>query len=167
MAKIAKDFRRAKLSLAAGNRRSARALKGMHMDKKITGLVGAISALAPLAATAAPTLADVMAPRSYAELLQPIPNAPALLKEAMAAAPETPAEARIETAQYYGDDSYYHHHNNYYRQRRYRHHHHNNYGGWGGYGGGWGGYGGGGWGQRPYYHHHHHHHHHDYYYRPY
>jgi hypothetical protein len=163
MAKIAKEIRRAKMKLAATNRSAALALKGMHMDKRTAGLVGALSALAPLAAAAAPaapTLADVMAPRSYAELLQPIPNAPALLKEAMAAAPETAAEPRIESAQYYGDDSYYHHHNNYYRQRRYRHHHHDNYGGWGGYGGG-------GWGRRPNYHHHHHHHHHDYYYRPY
>jgi hypothetical protein len=116
------------------------------MDKKTAGLVGAISALTPLTATAAPaakTLADVMAPKSYAELLQPIPNAAALLKEAAAAEPE----ARVEQAQYYGNPYYNPNYNYYYAPRpRYHHHHHHGY------------WGGGGWG-RPYYHHHHHHHH--------
>jgi hypothetical protein len=77
------------------------------MDKKTAGLVGAISALTPLAATAAPaakTLAEVMAPTSYAELLQPIPNAVELLKEAATAAPEP--QARVEQAQYYGNPYY-------------------------------------------------------------
>jgi hypothetical protein len=47
------------------------------MDKRTVGLVGAITALTPLAAEAAPpakTLAEVLTPQSYAELLQPIPN---------------------------------------------------------------------------------------------
>jgi len=113
------------------------------MDKKTAGLVGAISALTPLAAAAAPldkTLTEVLAPQSYVELLQPIPNASALLKEEMAAASKAQSEPRIETAQYYGypEGPYYRHHHHH-------HHHHHNYGG--------------GWGD-PYYHHHHHHHHH-------
>jgi hypothetical protein len=131
------------------------------MDKKTAGLVGAISALTPLAAAAAPpakTLAEVLTPQSYAELLQPIPNASSLLKEAMVVASEAQPEARIERAQYYGDPYYYqnpYNYPNYYPPRRryyhhHHHHHHSNYGGWG-------------WGPQPYYHHHHHHHHHDYY----
>jgi hypothetical protein len=134
----------------------------MHMDKKTAGLVGVISAL-PLAAAApaaAKTLDEVMTPRSYAELLQPIPNAPALLKEAIASQPGQEPEARVETAQYYdpyGGDGYYQ------RPRYHHHHHHHN-----SYGGGWGGggYYGGGYYARPRYHHHHHHHH-DYYWNPY
>jgi hypothetical protein len=114
------------------------------MDKKTAGLVGAISALTPLAAAAATLdkpLAEVMAPQSYAELLQPIPNASALLKEELAAASKAKPEPRIQTAQYYGypDGPYYHHHH---------HHHHHHYRGWG----------------YPYYHHHHHHHHHHHWY---
>ncbi len=89
------------------------------MDHKTVGLVGVISALTPLAATAAPsdrTLAEVMSPRSYAELLQPIPNASALLKEDAVRSQEQ-AGSKVQTAQYYGypDGPYYHHHH---------HHHH-------------------------------------------
>jgi hypothetical protein len=122
------------------------------MDKKTAGLASVISALTPLAAAAAPpaqSLAEVLAPQSYSELLRPIPNASALMREASAITPETRPESNIKTAQYYGNPYYYHHHHH--------HHHHSNYGGWGGWG----------WGQRPYYHHHHHHHHHNNYWFPY
>lgn len=125
------------------------------MDKKTAGLVSAISAL-PLAASTpaaeARTLDDVMSPRSYAELLQPIPNAVALLKEAKAREASQP-EPSIQTAQYYGDP-YYGGYGYYpYRRRWYHHHHHHHH--WNGGWGGWGYYG-----PPRYYHHHHHHHHH-------
>ena len=109
------------------------------MDKKIVGLIGAVTVfVAPEAAqalpAATPSIDEVMSVQSYAELLDPIPNARALLREADAVAASRPA--RVEKTQYYD-----HHH-----------HHHNQYGpGWGG------GYG---YGYR-YYHHHHHHHHHN------
>ncbi len=113
------------------------------MDKKIVGLVGAVTALmAPGAAqampAATPSINEVLSVQSYADLLDPIPNARALLREANAAAAQKPA--RVEKTQYYG-----HHH----------HHHHNGYWDtpWGGYGNGYG-----------YHHHHHHHHHHNGYY---
>ena len=57
------------------------------MDKKIIGLVGAISGLASLdtaqAATAAglPNGTELLGAKSYAELLEPIPNALASLRE--------------------------------------------------------------------------------------
>ncbi len=125
------------------------------MTKRAAGILGAISALAPVAAAAAPatqTLSDLMSPGSYAELLQPIPNASQLLKEA--ASEQQAPGAEVLPAQYYGDPYYYPQYNYNYgrRWRRHHHHHHNNYG--------WGP----GWGR---YHHHHHHHHHDYYWRPY
>jgi hypothetical protein len=131
------------------------------MDKRAARLVGALSALSPLPAAATPptkTLLEALTPKSYAELLQPVPNASDLLKEASASAPETQAGPRIETAQYYGSPYYYPdpYYNPYYNpRRRYHHHHHHN-----NYNRGWG------WGPQPYYHHHHHHHHHhDYYWR--
>ena len=52
------------------------------MDKKIVGLVGAVSGLAMMTAVEAAQARDVtevLNARSYAELLQPIPNAAALL----------------------------------------------------------------------------------------
>jgi hypothetical protein len=51
------------------------------MDKKIVGLVGAVSGLAMMTAVEtaqARDVTEVLNPRSYAELLQPIPNAVAL-----------------------------------------------------------------------------------------
>lgn len=119
------------------------------MDKKIVGLVGALSALAAPETVQAmpatgPNVNDVLRVQSYAELLDPIPNAVALLRAADAA--PAPEAGSVQQVQYY----YHHHH----------HHHHHHHGYW-----------------RPYYyyyprpyyhhHHHHHHHHHGYYYNPY
>ena len=51
------------------------------MDKKIVGLLGAVATLGTFAAAeAAPTPANVLQANSYADLLEPIPNAVALLK---------------------------------------------------------------------------------------
>jgi hypothetical protein len=113
------------------------------MDKKIAGLAGAITSLASIhAADASPAqnVTEIVSPRSYAELLQPIPNATALLKavdsaDAARAEVEAKRNPNVRLAQYW--DYYPHHHHH--------HHHHNSY------------Y------QPPYYHHHHHHHHHSYY----
>jgi hypothetical protein len=55
------------------------------MDKKLAGLVGAVSALATttaVEAVRAQNVTEVLNPRSYAELLQPIQNAVALLMAA-------------------------------------------------------------------------------------
>jgi hypothetical protein len=76
------------------------------MDKKITGLASAISSLALMqAADASPTktVSEILNPRSYAELLQPIPNAGSLLKEidaarAVAQANQSP---NVRLAQYW------------------------------------------------------------------
>lgn len=120
------------------------------MDKTTIGIVSAIL-VAPGAAAAAPTAA---LPRvgSYAELLEPIPNAPELLKQAMLR--DGAAPARLVPAQYYYHDHHHHHH----------HHHHH----WAPYYNPYAYYGYGYY--RPYtyyygrpwgYYHHHHHHHHD------
>jgi hypothetical protein len=94
------------------------------MDKKILGLVGALTTLggAGVAAAApAQAPADVMEVRSYADLLQPIPNALALLQASDAARnikneAESETKAGVELAQY--------HHHHHHHWRRYHHHHH-------------------------------------------
>jgi hypothetical protein len=107
------------------------------LDKTIIGVVGAASALAlgaPATCTAAP--GQLPAAQTYAELLDPIPDAVSRLKTQWGdgdlglAVDESPA---VEPVQYY----YHHHH----------HHHHHHH-----------------WWYRRYHHHHHHHHHHYYYY---
>jgi hypothetical protein len=99
------------------------------MDKKIVGLAGAMTSLASMHAAEAALVqndTEIMNPRSYSELLQPIPNAVALLKavdRANAARAEAEAKRKPRLAQYY----YHHHHNYYYRRHSYHHHHHHHH----------------------------------------
>jgi hypothetical protein len=108
------------------------------LDKTLISLLSGASALALLGgapASAAPTVdeSDVLQPaRSFAELLDPIPNAEKVLRaEDARAAADTPEEKPLVLAQYY----HHHHHHHYYHHHYYHHNHH-------------------------YYHHHHHYHHH-------
>ena len=124
------------------------------MDKKIAGVLGAVGALASLGsaqATATPDPTEVLKARSFADLLDPIPNA----MEKLQAVDEAAGSPDIELAQFYVEHHHHHHHHHssYYRRRYaprivitpgY------GYGYYGGYG-----------------HHHHHHHHHNSYYRRY
>src|ERR1700738_4679165 len=122
------------------------------MDKKIAGLLGAVATLgafnaAEAAPAPSPAPTDVLRANSFAELLQPIPNAASLLQAIDESAPAQSADENIQPVQFY-----HHHHNGYGRYygydeyaprviivpRRYRHHHH-----------------------------HHHHHHHSFYRRDY
>ena len=61
---------------------------------------------------------------SFAELLEPIPNAPALL---MAMDEKPAAENNVQLAQYYHHHHHHHHHRYW---RRYRHHHHHHHHHW-------------------------------------
>jgi hypothetical protein len=125
------------------------------MDKKIAGLLGAVAALGSLNAAQAapgPDPTEVLQANSYAELLEPIANASALLRAVDEARPEPSADANVQVAQYYHHHHHHHHHHAFYpryydpygpvvvvpRYRRYYHHHH-----------------------------HHHHHHHSFYRRDY
>ena len=121
------------------------------MDKKIAGLLGAVAALGTLTtaeAAPAPSPPDVLHANSYADLLEPIPNAVALLRAVDESAPAQGTE-NVQLAQYY------HHHHHHHHHSFYRHHHHHSY-------------------YPPvvvvpryrrYHHHHHHHHHHHSFYR--
>jgi len=128
------------------------------MEKTIVGIVGAVAGLATVGGAQAATpavqeLGSVPAAQSFAELLDPIPNALAALRAADAAAVTAPAsdETGVQVAQLYiGVGHHHHHHHNRYF---YRHHHHHR-------------------GvvirvPRRFYGHHHHHHHHSRYYRGY
>ena len=114
------------------------------MDKKIVGLLGAVAALGGLnAAQAAPAQGptEILQANSYAELLEPIPNAAATLRAVDEA--QLP-EATVQEAQFFRHHHHHHHHHHhafyprYYepyggpvvvvpRYRRYRHHHHHHH----------------------------------------
>ena len=128
------------------------------MDKKIAGLLGAVATLgafnaAEAAPAPSPAPTDVLRANSFAELLQPIPNAASLLQAIDESAPAPSADENIQPVRFYHHHHHHHHHHNGYGRyygydeyaprviivpRRYRHHHH-----------------------------HHHHHHHSFYRRDY
>lgn len=121
------------------------------MDKKVAGILGAVATLSSFSvadASPAPAPGDVLRVNSYADLLEPIPNAVALLQAVDEAAPAQTTE-NVQLAQFYYHHHHHHHHHSFYRHHhsyyprvivvpRYRRHHH-----------------------------HHHHHHHSFYRRDY
>jgi hypothetical protein len=97
------------------------------MGKKIAGLVGAMVTLGALNAAeaapiASPAPADILRANSFADLLEPIPNAAAQLRVVDESAPATSANENIQLAQYH-----HHHHHHHYRRRHHHHHHHHRY----------------------------------------
>ncbi len=112
------------------------------MDKTLIGLLGAASALALVGGLQAPAAASsvdqagaaLQPAHSFAELLDPIPNAESILRaeDERSGGADVADETPMAMAQYYHHHHHYHHH--------YYHHHHH------------------------YYNHHHHHHHHHYHY---
>jgi hypothetical protein len=93
------------------------------MDKKFAGLLGAVATLGSLTgveAAPAPAPTDILRANSYADLLEPIPNAVAHLRAVDESAPAKRAE-NVELAQFY------HHHHHHHHHSFYRHHHHSYY----------------------------------------
>ena len=83
------------------------------MEKKIAGVLGAVAALGAVSAAqaaTAPTPSDVLKANSYAELLEPIPNAAATLRAVDEQAPSKSADANVQLAQYYHHHHHHHHH---------------------------------------------------------
>ena len=121
------------------------------MDKLVVGLLGAFAGLATAGSTQAAT-APAASPAggltnvaSYADLLEPVPNAVELLKADDAArAMQHPADD-VQQIDYRG--GYYGGYDRGYGPRYEHHHHHHNYGERYGY-----------YRRGPYNHHHHHHH---------
>jgi hypothetical protein len=92
------------------------------MGKKIAGLLGAMVTLGALNAAEAapmpsPAPTDVLRANSFADLLDPIPNAVVLLQAVDESGPASSANENIQLAQY-------HHHHHHHHGRRHRHHHH-------------------------------------------
>jgi len=112
---------------------------------KVVGLVGAISGLATLDAAQAATVESpntigLTGAQSFAELLEPIPNALAVLRamdaaEAARAAEEAAADPTVTLVQYHHHHRYHHHHlvprilrhHHHHHHHRYRHHHHHHH----------------------------------------
>jgi hypothetical protein len=122
------------------------------MDGKVATLAGVV-ALAAAPAIAMANTPVVPVATSYAELLQPIPNATERLQ--LADAQDQARDAMLIPAQWNGNNHHHHHHHhNHYSRYWYQQHGYYFYGGR--------------WVLRPvrrYHHHHHnyHHHHHNYY----
>jgi len=96
------------------------------MDKKIAGLLGAVAALGTMgAAQATPAQNDPMQVNSYADLLNPVPNAAAALAADDEARASREADG-VKMAQIRVEVGHHHHHHH--RRtiiiRRHRHHHH-------------------------------------------
>jgi hypothetical protein len=93
------------------------------MGKKIAGLLGAMVTLGALNAAEAapmpsPAPTDVLRANSFADLLDPIPNAVALLQAVDESGSASSANENIQLAQ----NRHHHHHG-----RRHRHHHHHHH----------------------------------------
>jgi hypothetical protein len=119
------------------------------MEKKIAGLLGAMAALgafnaAEAAPSPAPAPTDVLRANSFADLLEPIPNAVALLRAVDESGPVPSADENVQLAQFYHHHHHHHHHHSQYRRYRYesdeprivivpprygryRHHHHHHH----------------------------------------
>jgi hypothetical protein len=98
------------------------------MDKKIAGLLGAAAALSVTAgagAQAAPAQQTELAPATtYGDLLKPVPNAVAALREDEANRGQT-EPAQVQLAQFFRHHHHHHHHHGFFHH----HHHHGFFGG--------------------------------------
>ena len=97
------------------------------MEKKIAGLLGAMATLGALGAAQAAPLAgpaptEVLQANSFADLLEPIPNAAALLQAVDEKGPVSSAEDNIQLVSHH-----HHHHHAWRRPRRHHHHHHHHH----------------------------------------
>jgi hypothetical protein len=117
------------------------------MEKKIAGILGAVATLGALNAAQAapapnPAPSDVLRANSFADLLEPIPNAGSVLQAIDEAAPAQSADGNVQLAQFYHHHHHHHHHHGFYRRgyegygprvivvpryRRYHHHHHHHH----------------------------------------
>jgi hypothetical protein len=104
------------------------------LDKTLISLLGGASALALLSGSSAfaaspPDKTDMLQPaRSFAELLDPIPNAENVLRAENERNRDATVsqEESVVVAQYY----HHHHHHHYYHHHHhpyYHHHHHHHY----------------------------------------
>jgi hypothetical protein len=110
------------------------------MQKKIAGLLGAMATLGAFSAANAtpmpnPAPTDVLKANSFADLLEPIPNAAELLLAVDESAPGASAHGTVQLAQYHHHHHHHHgmrrmirrmmgHHHHHHHHHHFRHHHH-------------------------------------------
>jgi len=83
------------------------------MDKKIAGLLGTVAAVGTLTAAQAaplPNPSDALRANSYAELLQPVPNAANVLQALDEQAPAKSADPNVQPVGWYHHHHHHHHH---------------------------------------------------------
>ena len=112
------------------------------MERKIAGLLGAMATLgacnaAQAAPSPSPAPTDVLRANSFADLLEPIPNAAALLQAVDESGPVSSANENVQLAQIYIQHHHHHHHHHSQYRRyaprvvivppRFRHHHHHHH----------------------------------------
>ena len=111
------------------------------MDKKIAGLLGAVATLgamntAQAAPLPSPAPTDVLRANSFADLLEPIANAAAVLQAVDESQTVPLASDNVVPAQFYYHHHHHHHHHHAYRPRivivppyyrRHHHHHHHHH----------------------------------------
>ena len=115
------------------------------MEKKIASLLGAVAALGTLGAAQAsppPSPSDALKANSYADLLEPIPNAGKILQALDEQAPAKSADAGVKVAQIVVVRPHHHHHHHHHHgyrrfvpvprvvvvpRRRHHHHHHHHH----------------------------------------
>jgi hypothetical protein len=105
------------------------------VDKAIMGLLGGASALALLGgsqASAAPSVDELnflQPARSFAELLEPIPDAEKVLRAENERSNAVSEEKPMVVAEYYHHHyhHHHHHHHHHYYHHHYHHHHHHYY----------------------------------------
>jgi hypothetical protein len=94
------------------------------MDKRIAGLLGAAAALAMINPGHAATPAqqtEVAPAANYKDLLNPVPNALAVLKSDDERRAATPSSGGLKVA------AHHHHHHHHHHKRRHHHHHHHHH----------------------------------------
>ena len=113
------------------------------IEKKIAGLIGAIATLgaftqAEAAPMATPAPSEILKANSFADLLEPIPDAVALLQVVDESGPISSADDNVQLVQFYHHHHHHHHHSQYRRYaprivvvppryRRHHHHHHHHH----------------------------------------
>jgi hypothetical protein len=95
------------------------------MDKKIAGLLGAAAALtAANSAQAAAPSAQLEPAASYRDLLEPVPNALAMLKAEDAQGTTSQSNGQTQLAEYPWWRRHYRHHHHHHHHNHHHHHHH-------------------------------------------
>ncbi len=100
------------------------------MDKTIIGLVGAASALALAGGAQAANIpaAPMQPAQTFAELLDPIPDAVSRLSTQNGDGELSAGEERpVQLAQYYHHHHHHHHHWHWWHRHHHHHHHHHHH----------------------------------------